>query len=459
VDSTDLAFAGVVRQAELIRAGEVSSRELVELYLDRIERLQPELNCFSNVMAERALIDADQADARRRMDGDRPLLGVPMAVKEVHDVAGEVTTLGTAAHGNRRAREDCELVRLLRAAGAVVVGKTTTPELAIIGDTEGPSFGITRNPWNSDRSVGGSSGGSGAAVAAGLCAGATASDGAGSIRNPAAWCGLFGLKPQRDRISLGPASDHWHGLSVYGFLTRSVRDTALLVDLTVQSPTSRTLSEAAGSEPGRLRIATSTRSPWPVPVSADMRKHLDDAAGLLGTLGHSVEPVDPPHGLVANAINVRFLRGAADDARAVPRPDRLARRTRGIARMGRVFPDGAVRWAVAEGERLATRTEPLFRDHDVLLTPVSTRAQVKAGRWEGMSAPRTVLEMTAVFPFQVPWNMTGQPAVTVPVASTDDGLPVGMQLVGRPNDEPTLISLAAQLESALRWPDHRPPVA
>jgi amidase len=172
-----------------------------------------------------------------------------------------------------------------------------------------------------------------------------------------------------------------------------------------------------------------------------------------------VEPAEPPYGLVANAINVRFLRGTADDAGAVPRPDRLARRTRGFARMGRVFPDGALRWAIREGDRLAERVGPLFRDHDVLLTPVSTRPQVKAGRWEGMSAPRTALEMTSVFPFQVPWNMTGQPAATVPVGSTADGMPVGMQLVGRPDDEPTLVSLAAQLESELRWPDHRPPVA
>jgi amidase len=459
VQSADLAFAGPSSQAELLRDGQVSSRELVELYLERIERLQPELNCFSKVMTERALTDADQADARRRADDDRPLLGVPIAVKEMHDVAGEVTTCGTGAHENRRADRDGDLVSLLRAAGAVIVGKTTTPELAIIGDTEGPSFGITRNPWNPDRSVAGSSGGSGAAVAAGLCAAATASDGAGSIRNPAAWCGLFGLKPQRDRISLAPDDDHWHGLSVNGFLTRTVRDTALLVDLTAQTPTSRPLVEAARIAPGPLRIGVTTRSPWPFPLSGEMKKHLDGAAQLLRSLGHSVEPADPPYGMLSQAVNVRFLRGASDDARNMPRPERLARRTRGFARLGRLFPDAALRWAVREGERMAQRVEPLFRDHHALLTPVSTRAQVRAGQWEGMSAPRTALEMNMVFPYQVAWNMTGQPAVSVPMASTDDGMPVGMQLVGRPNDEPTLISLAAQLESELHWPDRRPPLA
>jgi amidase len=180
----DLAFAGVVRQAQLVRDGEVSARELVELYLDRIERLDPELNAFRTAMAERALADAEHADARRRAGEERPLAGVPIAVKDTEDVAGEVTGWGTGAHGGPAARDN-DLVSRLRAAGAVILGKTNLPELAIIGATEGPAFGVTRNPWNTDRTPGGSSGGSGAAVAAGLCAAATASDGGGSIRIPA----------------------------------------------------------------------------------------------------------------------------------------------------------------------------------------------------------------------------------------------------------------------------------
>jgi amidase len=173
-----------VRQAQLVRDGEVSARELVELYLDRIERLDPELNAFRTVMAERALADAEHADARRRAGEERPLAGVPIAVKDTEDVAGEVTGWGTGAHGGPAARDN-DLVSRLRAAGAVILGKTNLPELAIIGATEGPAFGVTRNPWNTDRTPGGSSGGSGAAVAAGLCAAATASDGGGSIRIPA----------------------------------------------------------------------------------------------------------------------------------------------------------------------------------------------------------------------------------------------------------------------------------
>src|ERR687894_2522953 len=246
MDRDELAFAGVARQAELVRAGEVSSRELVELYLERIERLDPQLNAFRTVMAERALVDAQQADARRGAGDDRPLLGVPMAVKDVEDVTGEVTRWGTDAFSTPAA-QDSELVRRLRAAGAVVVGKTNCPELAIMGETEGPAFGITRNPWNTDRSPGGSSGGSAAAVAAGLCAAATASDGAGSIRIPASSCGLVGLKPQRDRVSLGALAGHWHGLSVAGFVTRTVEDTALLLDVAAQR------KPEPAREPGRLR--------------------------------------------------------------------------------------------------------------------------------------------------------------------------------------------------------------
>jgi amidase len=212
MDTVEIAFAGIARQAELIAGGELSSRELVELCLGRIERTQPRLNAFRVVFAERALMEADQADARRgagdaRMaqDGERlaqrPLLGVPIAVKDDIDVAGEVTAFGTNAHG-APARADAEVVHRLRAAGAVIVGKTNVPELCIWPFTESATFGATRNPWDLQRAPGGSSGGSAAAVAAGLVGAALGSDGAGSIRIPAAWCGLFGLKPQRGRVPM-----------------------------------------------------------------------------------------------------------------------------------------------------------------------------------------------------------------------------------------------------------------
>src|SRR4051812_19131856 len=256
MDRDELAFAGAAHQADLVRRREVSSRELVLLYLDRIRRYDGELSSYRTVMAERALADAEQADARRTAGDDRPLLGVPIAVKDTEDVAGEVTTWGTAAHGGP-AERDNDFIARLRAAGAVILGKTNLPELAIMGTTEGPAFGVTRNPWNTDRTPGGSSGGSAAAVAAGLCAAATGSDGAGSIRIPASACGLVGLKPQRDRISLAPLDGHWYGLSVLGFVTRTVADPALLMDVAAARPPELPYAASAARPPARLRVALS----------------------------------------------------------------------------------------------------------------------------------------------------------------------------------------------------------
>jgi len=467
MDPDQLAFAGAARQAELVRAREVSSRELVELYLERIERLEPELNAFRIVLAERALADADRAESRRGAGEERPLLGVPIAVKDTQDLAGEITAHGTAAH-DAPAREDCEAVRRLRAAGAVIVGKTNTPELAIVGATEGPAFGVTRNPWNTGRTPGGSSGGSAAAVAAGLVAAATASDGAGSIRIPASNCGLFGLKPQRGRVSLMPHSQHWNGMSVLGFETLSVADTALLLDVAAgpasgdahtPPPPRRPFAEAAARRPGELRIGVSARPLVPALVDRQVRRVLDETAELLRSLGHRVERADPAYGATSNATTVRYLRGISDDARAIPRPDRLQRRTRGFVRMGSLLPDRLLDWARGREAADAARLGRIFENHDVLLTPVAARPPVGATRWEGLSAPRTALEMSGVYPYTIQWNHTGQPAAAIPAGFSDDGLPIGMQLVGRPNDESTLLSLAAQVEAERAWAEPRPPVS
>src|SRR5829696_895984 len=344
MDHDELAFAGVARQADLIRSGDVTSRELVMLYLDRIERLDPHLNAFRNVMSERALVDAQQADGRRGAGDDRPLLGVPMGVKDAEDVTGEVTTWGTAANFTP-ASQDSELVRRLRAAGAVVIGKTNCPELVIMGDTEGPAFGITRNPWNTDRSAGGSSGGSAAAAAAGLCPAATASDGAGSIRIPASNCGLVGLKPTRDRIPLAPLKQHWYGMSVTGFEARSVEDVALLMSV---GAADESLRDSLSLSPGRLRVAVSTKAALPGRVHEDVKRVAEQTAARLRSLGHEVEPSDPPYPPV-NAGIVRYVAGIAQDANErFERPDRLQRRTKGFARMGNAIPGPLLAWGRRE---------------------------------------------------------------------------------------------------------------
>ena len=460
MDRDDLAFAGVVTLARMVREGQVSSRELVELYLDRIGRLDPALNSYRIVMPGRALADADQADGRRGAGDDRPLLGVPIAVKDTEDVAGEVTRRGTAAFSEPAAR-DGELVSRLRSAGAVVIGKTNLPELAIMGCTEGPAFGVTRNPWDLDATPGGSSGGSAAAVAAGLAAAATASDGGGSIRIPAANCGLVGLKPQRDRIPLAPLTEHWYGLSVIGFETRSVADTALLLDVGAGTTAERRYSSAAEQSPGPLRIALSTQAAAPARVDPQLRRAVEETGERLRALGHSVDVRDPDYGLAAgNGFVVRFLAGIAQDVAGVPRPDRLQRRTRGFGRLGRPIPARMVARARRDALAHAGRINRLFGDVDVLVTPTTGKPPVGAAEWEGMSAARTLVGMADAYPYTGIWNHTGQPSCSVPAPSlSDKGLPLGVQLVGPPDSETTLLSLAAQLEADVGWTSRRPSLA
>jgi amidase len=467
VDAVDLAFAGPLRQAELIRDKEVSPRELVQVYLERIERIDPDLNAFRVVLAERALTEAKQA-ARRKASQDRPLLGVPFAVKDNHDLTGEVTTHGTGAYDHTPVKEDAEIVRRLRAAGAIPIGKTHLPELAISGFTESATWGVTRNPWNLDRSPAGSSGGSGAAVAAGLASFATASDGAGSIRYPAANCRIFGLKPQRGRVSLMPDAEHWHGLSVAGVHTRSVRDQAAIFDV-IAGPApgdadtppawDRPLAEAAASAPPKLRIGVATKSPMPgVPVAPACRQAVNEIGDLLRSLGHDVRSCEPDYGMFApNAFAPRYMHGIREDAVRMPHPERLERRTRGFARQGALYGPFVAR-ARRKEAAYAKRIFAIFEEHDVMLTPMTAQPPIEVMRWEGMGAMRTVNGMSLVYPFAAVWNTLGNPAASVPALLDGDGLPIAVQLVAPPNDEHTIVELAAQIEAERPWTE-RPPIA
>ncbi len=471
MDVAELAYAGIVRQAELIASGEISSRELVDLYLARIERLDVKLNAFRVVLAERARLEADQADARRRAERpptQRPLLGVPIAVKDNIDVAGELTCEGTNAQ-EQPARADAEVVRRLREAGAVIIGKTNVPELCIWPFAESATFGVTRNPWDTQRAPGGSSGGSAAAVAAGLVGAALGSDGAGSIRIPAAWCGLFGLKPQRGRVPLAPYPRHWHGLSVNGVLTRRVADTALFhdiasgasdVDLDHAPPPAVPFAQAAATPPGRLRIAFTTSKPPGIVSSldADAERALRDTAELLRALGHEVAERELDYGPSTGlALTELFLRGIRDDARAVAHPERLERRTRAMARLGALVTPALLARALATGADVARRLGRVFEDRDVLLTPVTAVPPPPIGRLQGRGALWTLSTVAGWVPYNGVWNLTGQPAASVPAGFGSDGLPRAVQLVGRVNDEATLLSLAGQLEAERPWAQQRPP--
>jgi len=463
----EAALGGVARQAELVRRGEVSARELVEAALARIGRLDGELNSFGVVYRERALADADRADDRRARGERAPLLGVPIAVKDEIDIVDEVTSRGTGAV-QAKATADAEVVRRLCDAGAIVIGKTTMPELGLWPFTESITWGVTRNPWDPERTPGGSSGGSAAAVAARLVPAALAVDGAGSIRIPAACCGLFGLKPQSGRVPRAPHDrDRTHWIC-FGALTRSVLDTALVLDVIADRPAGSphgaadTFTDAARTQPGRLRVAVSDAFPAGTrgTLAPEVLDALHRTANLMRSLGHDVVEADIDFRIRDVPVIVGLMfRGIHDFVAEIERPQRLERRTRALARPGALISDGLLERLLRAERGMANRVGRLFADHDALLTPVMSRPAVPTGTMEGRGATATYLWETGWVPFNVLWNSTGQPAASIPAGFSHSGLPLAVQLITRPNDEATLLSLAAQLEHARPWALHRPPLS
>jgi amidase len=472
MEATELAFAGIVRQAELIAAGEISSRELVELYLKRIERYDGQLNAFRIVLAERALLEADQADARRRAGAppaQRPLLGVPIAIKDDVDLAGEESRFGCRGEFEPK-REDCEAVRRLRAAGAVIVGKTHTPEIGQWPLTEGPGFGATRNPWSLDHTPGGSSGGAAAAVAAGLVSAAMGSDGAGSVRIPAAWTGLVGVKPQRGRISTWPDAESFNGLTCLGPLTRTVADAALMMDVLSGNhpgdrhrppPPAEPYAMAARRNPGRLRIGLSLRIPFslaPARLDARVRAAVERLAEVLRGLGHEVVHEDPPYRLIGVTFMPRSTAGLREWTKRVPDPSLLDERTLNNARMGRLFGGPVLTLAKALERPLQRQVGRIFRRVDVVLAPTTAKPPERVGAIDGLGHWDTDKVVVGACPYAWPWNVLGWPGVNVPAGLTAEGLPLGASLLGPANSESRLISLAAQLEDAEGWQHRRPPL-
>jgi amidase len=466
----DGAFLGLRAQAALIASGTASARELVDASLARIEASQPELNAFRCVRADAARAEADAAD-RRRADGERlPLLGVPVAIKDDMDLAGESTNFGCPGSFQPRA-DDGEVARKLRAAGAVIVGKTNTPEVGQWPFTEGPAFGATRNPWSLHHSPGGSSGGSAAAVAAGLVPAAAGSDGAGSVRIPAAWTHLVGVKPQRGRVSTHPLASAFNGLTVIGPLARTVDDAALLLDVLAgnrpedlhQPPAPpEPFAEAARREPGRLRIALSTKVPWslaPAALDPEVRAQVERLGRTLEGLGHHVEEADPSYGLVGLSFMPRSTGGVREwvelhvDDRA-----QLDPRTHGTIKLGRALAP-LLRLAHAIERPLQQYVGRIFRRFDVVLMPTTARPPAPIGAIDGLEAWPTDKTMVGYCPYTWPWNVLGWPGVNVPAGVTAAGLPVGAQLLGPANSEGRLLGLAGQLERIERWERRRPPYA
>jgi amidase len=459
----ELAFAGPGTLAELVRSKHVHPRELVELSLRRIEALDPKLNAFRATFAEEALAAAESVP-------DGPLAGVPVAIKDEMAVAGQVVTWGSRSFGLPSAA-DSEIVRRLRAAGAIPIGFTNVPELMIFPWTASDANGITRNPWDLSRTPGGSSGGSAAAVAAGLVSVATAADGGGSIRIPSACCGLVGMKPTRGRVSLMPLAQGWLGLDVFGALTRTVADSALLLDVLhgpvagdadAAPPFTGSYLEAARRPPNKLRIAISRKGPPGLitRLSSDQRSAYEKAATLLAELGHEVVERDPSYGLGLLAFTQMWTRGIHEVAVHVPDPSRFERSTRQMAAVGRrLVPDRRREKVIAAGRKASARTLALWEEIDVLMTPGLSSTAIGAEGGYGRSAPIAFDKAARFTPWTAAFNMTGQPAVAIPAGLGSDGLPLSVQLIGRVGAEDVLYSLAGQIEAARPWADSRPPLS
>ncbi|GGV20977.1 putative amidase AmiB2 [Streptomyces filipinensis] len=428
--------------AAAVREKRVTPREVVAGHLARIDRLDGRIEAFRKVRTEAALTEADEVASRADL-AELPLAGVPVAVKDNLAVRGESHRDGSAATCDAPAAEDHVTVARLRAAGAVVVGLTNVPELCVFGTTEGP-YGTARNPWDTSRTAGGSSGGSAAAVAAGLVPLALGNDGMGSLRIPAANCGLVTLKPGRGVVPAGIGNGDWFGMAENGPLATTVEDLRLMLDVLADTGIART------QEPGTRRIAVALRSPLAgVAVSRPYTGAVREAAGVLARAGHYVRRAEPPYPLSLGVTALRhWTAGTAMDAEGLDRT-RLARRTRVHAALGRRFVRSV---RTGDGrERLRARLTPFFTEYDVLLTPALARRSPQAGPWHERGWLRNVLANTAYSPFTPPWNLTGWPAMSVPCGTLPSGAPCAVQLVARPGAEAVLLELAEELERRLPW--------
>ena len=475
MSDSDLMFRSAIELAALVRSGELSARELVQVSLDRIEELNPRLNAFVEIDGERALAAAQEISA-----GDmRPFAGVPIAIKNNRPVSGLRLTYGCSLMENYVADYDHNVTRRLKQAGFIVVGSTTLPEYGILPTTEARLFGPTRNPWDLARSPGGSSGGAAAAVASGMLPVAHGNDGGGSIRIPAACCGLVGLKPQRGRISAAPELGE-SLLGIDGVLTRTVADSAAILDVlagyeigdaTWAAPPPQPFAAAAAVRPGRLRIATTTLPPVAEaavdPLSAQA---VTEAAGLLRELGHEVEEVDPPwriEGLtelfggvfgthVGLSIAFSGMIAGREPTAADMEPMSWAIYSV-VRKLNAVEGFGATVRLEAFTRQLVQFLEP----YDVLLTPALAERPLPLGTLDpGVPKPLDTFTRSGLFtPFTPVFNASGQPGISVPLLHGEDGLPLAVQLVGRPAQEATLLALATQLEEARPWATRRPAMA
>jgi amidase len=475
VSDSNLMFRSATELARMVRSGEISATELVQTSLERIEELNPALNAFVQVDAERALATAEGISP----GDERPFAGVPVAIKNNRPVRGLRLTYGCSLMADYVSDYDHNVTRRLKEAGFVIVGTTTLPEYGILPTSEARLFGPTRNPWDLERTPGGSSGGSAAAVTAGMVPVAHGNDGGGSVRIPAACCGLVGLKPTRGRISAAPELGD-SSLGIDGMLTRTVADTAAILDVlagyepgdaTWAPPPSEPFAASAERAPGRLRIATTTLPPVPDAVVDPMcARAVDEGAALLRSLGHEVEEVDPPwqaEGLselfgavfsvhIALSITYSGMVGGHEPTAEDMEPMSWAIYSM-VQKLSAVQGMGATVQLQAFTRQLVSFLAP----YDALLTPALAERPLPLGTLDTAAPePLSTFTRSGLFtPFTPVFNASGQPGISVPLFHGEDGLPLGVQLVGRPAGEAALLSLAAQLEEAQPWAQRRAPMA
>ena len=471
--SADFARLDALGQAELVRDGQVTAGELTQAAIARIEHLNPTLNAVVTNLFEEAL----QAAAQPLPQG--PLAGAPFLLKDLGmDQAGVLQTAGSRAFRSHRPATDSPIVTAYRAAGLIIVGRTSTPEFGNHSTTEPVLFGPTLNPWAVKLTTGGSSGGSASAVASGMVPAASGGDGAGSIRIPASCCGVFGLKPSRGRVSRAPGGEEVGGFNTRHALTRSVRDSAALLDAIAGPvagdpyfaiPPLRPFLKEVGQSPGRLRIAWSNRAPLGTAVSPECIAALGETVRLLESLGHAVEEASPNFngevmvGPMVLVWAVSNLQEATEAERLIGRPlepDELEETTWELVEHGRRFSALDLVQAIEELGAAARAIGPFFNTYDAWLTPTLARPPEKLGvlnRSQGGAEEwwRFDCEFNAWNPIA---NITGQPAMSVPLHWTADGLPIGSLITGRYGDEATLFRLASQLEEARPWAARTPPV-
>lgn len=470
----DLHDLSALEQAAAVRAREVSPLELVAHQLSRAERLGPALGAFITLTPERALRQARSAERRvlRGVDDLPPLFGVATAIKDLTPTAGVPTTYGSRAFAGHVPERDAYSVSLLAGAGTISLGKTNTPEFGLCPYTDNDLAGPARTPWAPDRGAGGSSGGAAVAVAAGLVPFAHGTDTGGSLRNPASGCGVVGLKPSRGRVSAGPDDPDAHGLSVQGPVARTVADAAAMLDaLAVPMPgdpfwapplpPGETFLGHARSDPGRLRVARHAVPVSGVPVDRACLAAWEEASRLLAELGHEVcdiaAPLDPKSSHYF--VTVQAVESLAIDVDAATeellRPVTREWRELGRAISGEEYADAVSRLQVA-----ARRSVEATAGYDIVLTPTLAMVPQPVSYFteKGDGEPQGNFQRQGRYSaFTMPYNLTGQPAISLPLHWTGDGLPVGVMLAGRPAGEATLLALSAQLEAARPWAARHPP--